>query len=91
MGNGSRRLAHYRGGAPSRQADHHHARDYGAAYVDRVLRWWRFYRWDPLAQIARFPYADPGAAIPDPRYVRPSAVLGRFSAAHSSMESLGGP
>lgn len=44
-------LAHYRGSAPSRHVADRDAPGYLRAYVDRVNRWWRFYRWDPAVQV----------------------------------------
>ena len=44
-------LAHYRGSAPSRHVADHDAPGYLRAYVDRVNRWWRLYRWDPAVQV----------------------------------------
>ena len=45
-------LSHYRGGPLHWHAGRYWAHDYTRAYVDRVTRWWRRYRWDPMI---RFP------------------------------------
>lgn len=45
-------LSHYRGGALHWHAGRYWPHDYTHTYVDRVTRWWRRYRWDPIVRIA---------------------------------------
>ena len=67
-------LSHFRGGALPWHAGRYWPHDYTRAYVERVLRWWQFYRSDPLVQVQtrRFhlmpQFAEPFAAYEFPRF-----------------------